>query len=141
MMNIGDASRVVGLPVKTVRYYEDIGLVNAQRSASGYRLYGQNEIHKLSFVQRARSLGFSIDQCRALLSLYEDNNRTSAEVKKIAKTHLDEIEAKIVELEKLREALDHLVRHCAGDDRPECPIIDGLTFGPESVKGNTVEIH
>ncbi len=125
-MNIGDASRISGLPVKTVRYYEDIGLVAAQRSENGCRSYGQPEIHKLCFVQRARSLGFSIDQCRALLSLYEDKGRASSEVKAIAKHHLEEIEAKIAELENLHEVLAHLINHCAGDDRPDCPIIDGL---------------
>jgi len=127
MMNIGDASKISDLPVKTVRYYEDIGLVVAQRSENGYRCYGRQEIYKLHFVRCARSLGFSIDHCRALLSLYEDKDRTSAEVKSIAQNHLNEIEAKITELENLRDVLAHLVRHCAGNDRPDCPIIDGLS--------------
>ena len=138
-MNIGNAARISEIPVKTVRYYEDIGLVVAQRAENGYRRYGQQEVYKLCFVQRARGLGFSIEHCRQLLSLYEDKNRTSAEVKAIAERHLDEIEAKIIELENLRDTLAHLVSHCAGDDRPECPIIDGLSdasriAGPQSVQ-------
>ncbi len=141
MMNIGDASKAVGLTVKTVRYYEDIGLVAAHRSESGYRRYGVQEVHKLHFVQRARSLGFSIDHCRQLLSLYEDNDRTSAEVKVIAESHLNEIEEKIIELEDLRDVLAHLVRHCAGNDRPECPIIDGLSDLAQTVERQPIEMH
>ncbi len=141
MMNIGNASKITGLPVKTVRYYEDIGLVIAQRSENGYRRYGLQEVHKLHFVQRARNLGFSIDHCRQLLSLYEDKDRTSAEVKAIAEKHLNEIEAKIVELENLREVLSHLVSHCAGDARPECPIIDGLSDSPQTIEPQSVEMH
>ena len=127
MMNIGDASKIAGLPVKTVRYYTDIGLIVAQRSENGYRSYGDQEISKLCFVQRTRSLGFSIDQCRTLLSLYEDKGRASAEVKVIAENHLEEIETKIVELKNLHEILAHLIHQCAGDDRPDCPIIEGLS--------------
>lgn len=135
-MNIGYASRIAALPVKTVRYYEDIGLVVAQRSENGYRQYGHAEVSKLCFVQRARSLGFSIDQCRALLSLYEDKDRSSSEVKSIAKSHLEEIEVKLTELEELRNALSDLINHCSGDHRPECPILDSLgmvtgTWPPE----------
>lgn len=126
-MNIGDAAKATGLPPKTIRYYEEIKLIVADRSVNGYRTYSEAHIHKLRFVQRARGLGFSIDECRALLSLYEDRNRASAEVKTIAKKHLREIEAKINELQNLQEVLSHLVDHCAGDDRPDCPIIDGLS--------------
>jgi len=140
-MNIGNASKITGLPVKTVRYYEDIGLVIAQRSENGYRRYGQQEIHKLHFVQRARYLGFSIDHCRQLLSLYEDKDRTSAEVKAIAEGHLNEIKAKIIELENLRETLTHLVSHCAGDNRPECPIIDGLSDTSRMAVPQSVQKH
>ena len=126
-MNIGEASRATGLPVKTIRYYEDIGLVSAQRSTSGYRQFNNTDVHKLRFIQRARGLGFSVDDCRALLSLYEDKNRASGDVKAIAKEHLREIEAKIAELRDLHEVLSHLVRNCAGDRRPDCPIIDDLS--------------
>ena len=126
-MNIGDAAKATGLPPKTIRYYEEIKLIVADRLVNGYRAYSDAHIHKLRFVQRARGLGFSVDKCRALLSLYEDRNRASAEVKAIAKKHLREIEAKINELQNLQEILSHLVEHCAGDNRPECPIIDDLS--------------
>ncbi len=126
-MNIGDAAKATSLSPKTIRYYESINLVVGDRLTNGYRNYADAHIHKLRFVQRARGLGFSIDDCRALLSLYEDQNRASAEVKNIAKKHLQEIEAKISELQGLRETLSHLVAHCAGDHRPDCPIMDGLS--------------
>lgn len=125
--NIGEASKTTHLPIKTIRYYEDIGLIKPKRSSNGYRCYTATELHKLRFVQRARSLGFSIEDCKNLLSLYEDKDRTSAEVKLVAKGHLQEIEAKIQELENLREILSHLIEHCAGDERPQCPIIDSLS--------------
>lgn len=125
-MNIGQAAEQSGLPVKTIRYYEEIGLVNADRSDNGYRQFGEVEIHKLRFVQRARSLGFSVEDCRTLLSLYEDKHRASAEVKEIAKNRLEDITVKIAELQNLREVLTHLIDHCAGDSRPNCPIIDDL---------------
>ncbi len=130
VMNIGDAARATGLPVKTIRYYEDIGLVGARRSDNGYRQFGDLELHKLRFVQRARSLGFGVEDCRALLSLYEDDARESGEVKAIARKHLAEIDAKLSELRDLRHVLAHLIDNCAGDERPHCPIIDNLAGGP-----------
>lgn len=130
VMNIGDAARATGLPVKTIRYYEDIGLVGALRSDNGYRQFGDLELHKLRFVQRARSLGFGVEDCRALLSLYEDDARESGEVKAIARKHLAEIDAKLSELRDLRHVLAHLIDNCAGDERPHCPIIDNLAGGP-----------
>lgn len=126
-MNIGDAAKATSLSPKTIRYYESISLVVADRLTNGYRDYGEAHIHKLRFVQRARGLGFSIEDCRALLSLYEDQNRASAEVKNIALKHLAAIDAKISELQGLQDTLSHLVEHCAGDHRPDCPIIDGLS--------------
>lgn len=125
-MNISDAAAHCGLPAKTIRYYEDIGLVSPGRLANGYRDYDADDLHKLCFLQRARGLGFSVEDCRVLLSLYEDRNRASADVKKIAKTHLDEIERKISELQSLRDTLSDLVQSCYGDDRPNCPIINDL---------------
>ena len=92
-------------------------------------------------MQRARSLGFSIDDCRTLLSLYEDQNRASAEVKNVARKHLEEIEAKITELQDLQETLSHLVEHCAGDDRPDCPIMDGLSGALIEGPKNVPKIH
>ena len=134
-MNIGRAERISGLPAKTIRYYEEIGLVVPQRRGNGYRDYAEAEVRKLQFLQRARSLGFSVQDCRALLSLYEDKGRASADVKAIAKAHLTAVERKIAELESLRGALGHLVEACHGDDRPDCPILGELAggeVGPET---------
>lgn len=125
-MNIGDAAQVTGLPAKTIRYYEDIGLVVADRSANGYRSYGEPEIHRLAFLHRARSLGFSIDECRELLSLYDDRHRASGDVKRIALEKVQEIEQRIVALIAMRDTLAHLAANCHGDQRPDCPILDDL---------------
>lgn len=126
-MNIGTAARQSGLPPKTIRYYEDIGLLTADRAANGYRDYSSEDVHRLRFVQRSRSLGFSVEECRQLLSLYTDRDRASADVKAIATEKLGEIDRKIEELTGLREMLGHLVENCHGDARPDCPIIDGLS--------------
>ncbi len=126
-MNIGTAARQSGLPPKTIRYYEDIGLLTADRAANGYRDYSSEDVHRLRFVQRSRSLGFSVEECRQLLSLYTDRDRASADVKAIATEKLGEIDRKIAELTGLREMLGHLVKNCHGDARPDCPIIDGLS--------------
>ena len=126
-MNISAASRAAGLPVKTVRYYADIGLVSAPwRSESGYRIYDASAVRKLVFVRRAREFGFSIDECRDLLSLYEDQNRSSADVKRMAMRRLEQIAGKQRELASLHDELAHLVDACKGDHRPDCPIIDSL---------------
>lgn len=125
-MNIGTAAEKSGLPAKTIRYYEEVGLVKAARGENGYREYGQNEVHKLRFLKRARNLGFSVEECRQLLSLYEDQSRESAEVKAIAQAKLGELETRLRELTELRNALRHLVHCCNGDSRPDCPIIDEL---------------
>lgn len=125
-MNIGDVAGATGLPAKTIRYYEDIGLVHPARSANGYREFSETDSHKLAFLARARSLGFSIEDCRTLLSIYEDQTRASADVKKVARQHLDHIARKIAELEAMRGTLEQLVVRCHGDDRPDCPILDDL---------------
>ena len=126
-MNISAASKAAGLPVKTVRYYADIGLVTApSRSQAGYRTYDDVTVRKLLFVRRSRAFGFSIDECRELLGLYQDNDRTSSEVKKLASKRLAEIELKQKELQSLHDALAHLVTSCRGDNMPDCPIIDYL---------------
>ncbi|MEM1316365.1 MAG: Cu(I)-responsive transcriptional regulator [Pseudomonadota bacterium] len=130
-MNIGEASAASGLPVKTIRYYEDIGLIRPARGGNGYRDFSEPDARKLEFLGRARSLGFSIEDCRTLLSLYEDRGRASADVKRVAREHLDRIAEKIEELEAMRRALDALVERCHGDDRPDCPILDGLA-GPRA---------
>lgn len=125
-MNIGDVSDRSGLPAKTIRYYEDIGLVRPARRENGYREFEDRDLHKLAFLGRARSLGFSIKECRTLLSLYEDRERSSSDVKKIARSHLARIDQKIDELRALSATLRDLVEHCRGDERPECPIMDDL---------------
>lgn len=125
-MNIGAASRKSGLPAKTIRYYEEIGLVTADRRMNGYRDYSDGDVRRLHFVHRARDMGFSVEECRQLLSLYDDEARESAEVKAMAELKLREIENRIAELTSLKHSLQHLVRHCHGDERPECPIIEGL---------------
>lgn len=125
-MNIGDVSRASGLPAKTIRYYEDIGLVRPARGVNGYRDFSAQDAHKLAFLGRSRSLGFSIEECRTLLSLYEDRERASADVKAVAAEHLDRIAEKIDELQALKSTLEMLVTRCHGDDRPDCPILDDL---------------
>ena len=121
---VADAS---GLPVKTVRYYSDIGPVPAPaRSVAGYRSYDDTAVRKFVFVRRAREFGFSVEECRELLDLYEDRHRSSADVKRIAARRLDDIAKKQRELQSLHDELAHLVEACRGDHRPDCPIIDGL---------------
>lgn len=125
-MNIKDASAQVGLPAKTIRYYEDIGLITPDRAANGYRDFSAAHLHKLTFLARARGLGFSVDDCRDLLALWEDQDRASADVRAIAKEHLSEIETKIADLQDMAATLSDLVRDCSGDARPDCPILKGL---------------
>ena len=126
-MNIGEVAAQSGLPPKTIRYYEDIGLIRPQRSANGYRAFGEQDLHKLAFLGRARALGFSIEDCRTLMALYEDESRESAQVKAIAQDHLTQIDDKIAQLQSMRDTLAHLVTACHGDDRPDCPILQDLS--------------
>ncbi|MEM7613775.1 MAG: Cu(I)-responsive transcriptional regulator [Pseudomonadota bacterium] len=128
-MNIGEAAEQAGMPRKTIRYYEDIGLVTPPRDTNGYRAYRETDVHKLAFLGRARALGFTIADCRELLALWEDQQRASADVRAIAQEHLAQIEAKIADLESMRATLSDLVRDCAGDQRPDCPILRRLGAG------------
>lgn len=128
-MNIGDAAKASGLPSKTIRYYEDIGLITPPRTGNGYRDFGAREINILTFLSRARALGFTIEECRTLLALWQDTNRASADVRRLAKDHLAEIDRKIDALKTMRATLSHLVECCAGDDRPDCPILEQLADG------------
>jgi len=125
-MNIGEAGQASGLPPKTIRYYEEIGLLQPDRRGNNYRDYSESHIHNLRFLARARSLGFSIEDCRQLLSLYGDRCRASADVKAIARGHIEEIDRKIGELQEMRATLSSLVDACHGDERPDCPILEGL---------------
>ena len=125
-MNIGDVARRSGLPAKTIRYYEEIGLIKPLRDANGYRAFRDSDLQKLAFLGRARALGFSIEDCRALLALYGDQERASADVKRIALAHLRQIDEKLAALQSIRASVAGLVEACAGDLRPDCPIIDDL---------------
>ncbi|NBD30722.1 MAG: Cu(I)-responsive transcriptional regulator [Alphaproteobacteria bacterium] len=128
-MNIKDVATRTGLPAKTIRYYEEIGLVTPDRAENGYRAFDRTHVHKLAFLARARGLGFSIEDCRGLLALWEDRARASGDVRAIAKAHLAEIEEKIAGLEEMRATLSDLVAACHGDDRPDCPILKRLETG------------
>lgn len=125
-MNIKDVAARTGLPAKTIRYYEEIGLIRPARLPNGYRDFSDADGHKLAFLSRARRLGFSIEDCRTLLGLYEDETRASADVRRIAAHHLDQIDARLIELQELRDTLGQLISACAGDNRPDCPILQDL---------------
>ncbi len=131
-MNIGEVSKRSGLPAKTIRYYEEIGLIAPLRGSNGYRAFREKDLRKLAFLARARSLGFSIEDCRTLLSLYEDETRSSADVKAIAQQHLQKIRRKMHELAAMEETLSDLVQCCRGDNRPDCPILKDLADGQPS---------
>lgn len=132
-MNIGPASVQSGVPAKMIRYYESIGLVPPPvRSGAGYRVYSNTNVRILQFVHRARSLGFSLKEISNLLALWQNKNRASARVKAIAARHLEDIDQRISELESIRATLVHLVEHCHGDHRPDCPILDDLAAAPPS---------
>lgn len=133
-MNIGEAAQQSGISAKMIRYYESVGLIAAaHRSASGYRVYSADDVHTLRFINRARGLGFSVDQMRSLLSLWLDRSRASADVKAVALAHVEELDAKIEALQSMRDTLTHLAGNCQGDARPECPILEDLA-GPQDHK-------
>jgi MerR family transcriptional regulator, copper efflux regulator len=134
-MNIGEAAAAAGLSAKMVRHYESVGLLaKAARTPSNYRVYGINEIHTLRFIRRARALGFSMNQIRELLGLWQNKSRSSLSVKKIAGRHIDDLRRRIAEMKAMADTLDYLSRHCHGDHRPECPILEDLSApaGPAS---------
>lgn len=126
-MNIGEASQASGVSAKMIRYYEEIGLVKpASRTGNNYRVYGDDEVHVLRFVKRARSLGFSLEETEALLKLWRDRGRESAAVKEIATRHVEDLERRIAEMQTMVKTLKHLAHCCGGDHRPDCPILDDL---------------
>jgi MerR family copper efflux transcriptional regulator len=126
-MNIGEAAAAAGLTVKTVRYYSNIELVRPKKSTiSGYRDYSDDDVAKLKFVGTARRFDFSVAECRDLLGLYEDKSRTSRDVKRLTEDKIAEIDVRLAELSALRAELQDLAGACDGDDRPDCPILDGL---------------
>ena len=130
-MKIGEAAARTALPAKTIRYYEQIGLVAPARRGNAYRDYGDREVHELRFIARARALGFNIEQCRHLLALYRDRSRASADVRDAAREHIKEIRAKIGALRSMERTLARLVDACRGDALPDCPILDGLADIPQ----------
>jgi MerR family transcriptional regulator, copper efflux regulator len=125
--NIGDAAKASGVSAKMIRHYESIGLIGeARRTDAGYRRYNKQDVQVLHFIHRARALGFSLDQIRNLLALWQDKHRASADVRALAQRHIDELNQKITELEAMRRTLERLAASCHGDDRSECPILEDL---------------
>ncbi len=145
-MNIGQASRATGVSTKMIRYYESVGLIRpADRTDSNYRDFGERDVRELQFIRRARDLGFSVEEIGHLLSLWRDRDRPSREVKAIAEKHVADLDARIVEMKAMADTLRTLAECCAGDDRPDCPILidlaerdSGLLRVSRHVVGNTL---
>lgn len=134
-MNVSQAAQRSGLPAKTIRYYEDVGLIQPDRDTNGYRRFTDADIHSLAFLKRARGLGFSIEECRQLMMLYKDKGRASQDVREIAVAHVAAIDAKLAELQSMRRTLDTLIHACHGDQRPDCPILDDMAGDLASKEG------
>lgn len=127
LLDIGRASKESGVSVKMIRHYEAIGLLkNVARTFANYRVYNEIDVHTLRFVKRARTLGFSMNDIRELLTLWQNKSRSSASVKKIAASHMLGLKRRIVEMQSMAATLDHLTHNCHGDGRPDCPILDDL---------------
>jgi Cu(I)-responsive transcriptional regulator len=126
-LNIGDAARASGVSAKMIRHYERLGLLKAPpRTDAGYRLYDRNDVHRLQFIRRARDLGFPMKDIQRLLGLWGNRRRSSADVRRVAQSHVAELDRRIAALQSMRRTLEHLVQGCHGDQRPECPILDDL---------------
>jgi len=126
-MNIGAVAKATGVPPKTIRFYESVGLLpQVRRSAAGYRVYDEDDVLRLGFIRRARRLGFAVAEVGALLALWQDQSRASAEVKALALSHIAAIDEKIAELKAIRATLGRLAEACHGDARPHCPILEDL---------------
>jgi MerR family copper efflux transcriptional regulator len=135
-MNIGQAAKASGVSAKMLRYYESVGLLPAAgRTEAGYRVYSERDVGTLRFVRRARDLGLPLDRIKQLIGLWQDEDRASADVKRIATEHAAELRAKVVELTRMCEALERMADACHGDDRPECPILDEIAEGEHCAPG------
>ncbi len=131
-MNIGQAAKAAGVSQRMIRHYEGIGLIPAPvRTEAGYRVYSSADVHTLRFIGRARDLGFPLEDIEVLVRLWRDRSRASAEVKALALAHVKGLERKIAELQAMKRTLEHLAATCHGDDRPDCPILEGLSTGPD----------
>ena len=129
-MNIGEAAKASGVSTKMIRHYESIGLIDAaRRTDAGYRLYSERDVQVLQFIHRSRTLGFSLEQIRTLLALWQDKQRASKDVRAMARQHIDELDRKIADMQAMRRTLETLATRCLGDDRPDCPILDDLSLG------------
>jgi Cu(I)-responsive transcriptional regulator len=138
LFNIGEAARRAGVSAKMARHYESLGLLPAvHRTESGYRQYGEAQVHTLRFIRRARDLGFSMAEISDLLRLWQNKRRASAEVHRIASRHVDELTRKMAELDAMRRSLQHLIHCCHGDDRPDCPILEELGDGTHTHRDGT----
>ena len=130
MMNIGDTAKASGVSAKMIRHYESIGLIGeAQRTDAGYRVYGPQDVQVLQFIHRSRALGFSLEQIKTLLALWQDKHRASKDVRAMARLHIAELDRKIGEMEAMKRTLEKLAGACHGDERPDCPILDDLSLG------------
>jgi MerR family copper efflux transcriptional regulator len=129
-MNIGDTAKASGVSAKMIRHYESIGLIGeAQRTDAGYRVYGPQDVQVLQFIHRSRALGFSLDQIKTLLALWQDKHRASKDVRAMAKQHIAELDRKIGDMQAMKRTLEKLASACHGDERPDCPILDDLSLG------------
>lgn len=130
MMNIGQSAKASGVSAKMIRHYESIGLIGeAQRTDAGYRVYGPRDVQVLQFIHRSRALGFSLEQIKTLLALWQDEHRASKDVRAMARQHIAELDRKIGEMEAMKRTLEKLAGACHGDERPDCPILDDLSLG------------
>ncbi|MCE3607270.1 Cu(I)-responsive transcriptional regulator [Massilia sp. P8910] len=129
-MNIGETAKASGVSAKMIRHYESIGLIGeAQRTDAGYRVYGPQDVQVLQFIHRSRELGFSLEQIKTLLALWQDKHRASKDVRAMAKQHIAELDKKINAMQSMKRTLEKLAGACHGDDRPDCPILDDLSLG------------
>lgn len=140
--NIGEAAALSGVSAKMIRHYESIDLIPpAGRTFANYRLYSNADLHRLRFIKRARTLGFSMKEIALLLGLWSDPKRSSGEVKKLAQAHADELGRKIAEMQAMQRSLNDLAQRCHGDDRPDCPILDDLARPEPDKRGTSSACH